>query len=56
MFLDYFALTVMVIVFLILVYAAICIHDIPYQMAKKRNHPHQDAIHVGGASNGSPNR
>ena len=48
MFLDYFALVVMIAVFLILVYAAIYIHDIPYEMAKKRNHPHQDAIHVGG--------
>lgn len=48
MFLDYFALVVMIVVFLILVYAAIYIHDIPYEMAKKRNHPHQDAIHVGG--------
>lgn len=48
MFLDYFALIVMIIVFLIIVYAAIYIHDIPYEMAKKRNHPHQDAIHVGG--------
>ncbi len=48
MFLDYFALIVMIVVFLILVYAAIYIHDIPYEMAKKRNHPHQDAIHYGG--------
>ena len=48
MFLDYFALVLMIVVFLILVYAAIYIHDIPYEMAKKRNHPHQDAIHVGG--------
>jgi hypothetical protein len=48
MFLDYFALAAMIIVFLILVYAAIYIHDIPYEMAVKRNHPHQDAIHVGG--------
>ena len=48
MFLDYFALIVMIVVFLILVYAAIYIHDIPYEMAKKRDHPHQDAIHVGG--------
>ena len=46
--LEYFALTIMVVVFLILVYAAIYIHDIPYEMAKKRNHPHQDAIHFGG--------
>jgi len=48
MFLDYFALIVMIVVFLILVYAAIYIHDIPYEIAKKRNHPHQDAIHAGG--------
>ncbi len=48
MFLDYFALIVMIVVSLILIYAAIYIHDIPYEMAKKRNHPHQDAIHVGG--------
>ncbi len=46
--LDYMALTIMIVVFLILVYAAIYIHDIPYEMAKKRNHPHQDAIHYGG--------
>jgi len=26
----------------------IAIHDIPYHMAKARNHPHQDAIHAGG--------
>jgi len=26
----------------------IYIHDIPYEMAKKRNHPHRDAIHVAG--------
>jgi hypothetical protein len=48
MFLDYFSLIIMLVVFLILVYAAVYIHDIPYEMAKKRNHPHQDAIHVGG--------
>ncbi len=48
MFLDYLSLTIMIVVFLILVYAAIYIHDIPYEMAKKRDHPHQDAIHYGG--------
>jgi hypothetical protein len=36
------------VVSLILIYAAIYIHDIPYEMAVKRNHPHQDAIHYGG--------
>ena len=48
MFLDYFALTLLIVISLILVYAAIYIHDIPYEMAVKRNHPHQDAIHYGG--------
>jgi hypothetical protein len=48
MFLDYFALTLLVVISVILIYAAIYIHDIPYEMAVKRNHPHQDAIHYGG--------
>ncbi len=46
--LDYVALGVLVTVALVLVYAIIYIHDIPYEMAKKRNHPHRDAIHVAG--------
>jgi hypothetical protein len=48
MFLDYFALTLLIVISLILIYAAIYIHDIPYEMAVSRNHPHQDAIHYGG--------
>jgi hypothetical protein len=48
MFLDYFALTLLIVISTILIYAAIYIHDIPYEMAVKRNHPHQDAIHYGG--------
>ena len=48
MFLDYFALGVLVFVALTLFYAIIAIHDIPYEMAKHRDHPHQDAIHVAG--------
>jgi Protein of unknown function (DUF3302) len=47
-FLSYFALAVLFFVFLTLAYGMIAIHDIPYHMAKKRNHPHQDAIHYGG--------
>jgi hypothetical protein len=35
MFLDYFALGVLVAVFLILFYGVIIIHDIPYLLAKK---------------------
>ncbi len=48
MFLDYFALGLLVFVSLVIFYGIIAIHDIPYEIAKKRNHPHQDAIHVSG--------
>lgn len=46
--LDYFALAVLIVVFLVLFYGIIIIHDIPYEIAKRRNHPHEDAIHVAG--------
>jgi hypothetical protein len=48
MFLSYFALFLLLFVFLVFVYGIIYIHDIPYEIAKKRDHPHQDAIHVAG--------
>lgn len=48
MFLDYFALGVLVVVVLVCFYGVIVIHDIPYEIAVKRNHPHQDAIHAAG--------
>ncbi|MCZ4336062.1 DUF3302 domain-containing protein [Shewanella colwelliana] len=48
MFLDYFALGVIVFVAVFLFYGIIVIHDIPYEIAKKRNHPQQDALHVAG--------
>jgi len=48
MFLDYFALFMTLFVAVFLFYAIIVIHDIPYEISKKRNHPHQDAIHVAG--------
>ncbi|MGL5238743.1 MAG: DUF3302 domain-containing protein, partial [Plesiomonas shigelloides] len=48
MFLDYFALGILVFVVLTIFYGVIVIHDIPYHIAQKRNHPHQDAIHVAG--------
>ena len=47
-FLSYFALALLFIVFISLAYGMIAIHDIPYNIAKARNHPHQDAIHYGG--------
>ena len=48
MFLDYVALFFLVFGALVVFYLIIAIHDIPYEIAKKRNHPHQDAIHVAG--------
>lgn len=48
MFLDYFALFMTFFVSVFTFYAIIAIHDIPYEIAHKRNHPHQDAIHVAG--------
>ena len=47
-FLSWFALVVLIFVVLVLAYGMIAIHDIPYNIAKKRNHPHADAIHAGG--------
>lgn len=46
--LDYFALFLLFFVIITLFYGIIAIHDIPYEIAKHRNHPHQDAIHVSG--------
>ena len=46
--LDYVALAILIIVALVLFYGIIAIHDIPYEIAKHRNHPQQDAIHVAG--------
>ncbi|RKF13209.1 DUF3302 domain-containing protein [Alginatibacterium sediminis] len=48
MFLDFFALGLLVFVGLTIFYGVIAIHDIPYEIAKKRNHPQQDALHVAG--------
>ncbi|QUJ66579.1 DUF3302 domain-containing protein [Photobacterium sp. GJ3] len=48
MFLDYFALGLLIFVALVLFYGIIAIHDIPYEIAKEREHPHQDAIHYAG--------
>ena len=46
--LDYFALVVLLFVLLTIIYGILYIHDIPYEIAKKRKHPHQDAIHTAG--------
>lgn len=46
MFLDYFALGLLLFMSTMLIYVFIWIHDLPYKFAKKRNHPQQDAIHA----------
>ena len=48
MFLDYFALGLLFFVALVIFYGIIVIHDIPYEIAHKRDHPHADAIHIAG--------
>jgi Protein of unknown function (DUF3302) len=46
--LDFVALGILVTVVIVILYAIIYIHDIPYEIAKKRNHPHLEAIHTAG--------
>lgn len=47
MFLDYLALVITLMGLTLTLYTFIYIHDIPYEIAKKNNHPHVDAIHIG---------
>ena len=44
--LEYAALTLLIVMVIFAIYLIIYIHDIPYEIAKKRGHPHQDAIHI----------
>ena len=46
--LEYIALGLLVVMTTFIIYLVIYIHDIPYEIAKKRDHPHQDAIHIAG--------
>ena len=46
--LEYVALGMMMFVGLVFFYGIIAIHDIPYEIAKKRGHPHLEAIHYAG--------
>ena len=45
---DYVALGLLIAVIGLLFYGALAIHDIPYEIAKSRGHPHQDAIGAAG--------
>lgn len=46
MFLNYLALGIMLTGLVVVYYAFIYIHELPYEAAKHRNHPQQDAIYV----------
>ena len=46
--LEYAALGMMIFVGVVFFYGIIAIHDIPYEIAKKRGHPHLEAIHYAG--------
>jgi hypothetical protein len=46
--LDYIALGILIFAAVTVFYGIIVIHDIPYDIAEKRRHPHADAIHVAG--------
>ncbi|BAN48145.1 DUF3302 domain-containing protein [Metapseudomonas resinovorans] len=46
--LDYIALGILIFAAIVLFYGIIVMHDIPYEIAVHRNHPHQDAIHAAG--------
>lgn len=42
--LDYVALVILIVVLLLVVYGVVAVWGIPYEIAKQRKHPHQDAI------------
>ena len=47
-YLNGLALGLLIVLGIGFVYALIYIHDIPYEIAKKRNHPHAEALHAAG--------
>ena len=46
--LEYLALGMLIFVGFVFFYGIIAVHDIPYEIAKKRGHPHLEAIHYAG--------
>jgi Protein of unknown function (DUF3302) len=42
--LDHVALVILIVVIVLVVYGVIAVWGIPYEIAKRRDHPHQDAI------------
>jgi len=45
-FLDYLALFLLLLSLTAVFYLFIYIHDLPHKVAKQREHPHEEAIHV----------
>ncbi len=46
--LDWVALGIWIVVILVIIYGIVAIHDIPASVARKRHHPHMDAIEAAG--------
>jgi hypothetical protein len=46
MFLDYLSLFILIMGLTLVFYGFIYIHDLPHKIAKQREHPHEEAIHV----------
>lgn len=44
MVLDYIALFLLIAIVGLVIYGIVAVYGIPYEIAKARNHPHQDAI------------
>lgn len=42
--LDYIALALLIAMVLLVVYGIVAVYGIPYEIARRRQHPHQDAI------------
>ena len=46
MFLDYLSLVILLMGLTLVFYTFVYIHDLPHKIAKQREHPHEEAIHV----------
>lgn len=42
--LEHLALAILIILATLLLYGIVTVYGVPYQIAKRRHHPHQDAI------------
>jgi hypothetical protein len=46
MFLDYLSLVILLMGLTLVFYTFVYIHDLPHKIAKQREHPHEESIHV----------